>query len=128
MSEEWLAAVRSLKDGYRGDAFDEEGFRVNALVTGAPFGEGELELHSGHGPVIGWSPGLDPDASVTITIGYDTARELVLDRSPNALELALGADEIHVDGDFDELRDWWHSRVGDDDITALERDIRAITA
>ena len=128
MSSTWLDAARSLKQQYRGDAFDQQGFRVNAVVTGTPFGDGSLELHSDHGPVIGWTPGLDPDAAVTITIAYETARSLVLDRSPNALELALGADEIHVDGDFDEFRDWWHSRTGDADMEQLEREIRAITS
>lgn len=127
LSSAWLDAVRSLKEQFRGDAFDQQGFRVNAVVTGTPFGDGTLDLHSDHGPVIGWTPGLDPSAAVTITIAYETARSLVLDRSPNALELALRANEIHIDGDFDEFRDWWHSRIGDEDIEQLERRIRAVT-
>jgi hypothetical protein len=91
-------------------------------------GGGALELRSDHGPGIGWEPGLDPTASATIIIGYEIARSLVLDRSPDALELAPGADEIEVDGSFDEFRDRWHSRTGDADIEHLEREIRAITA
>jgi hypothetical protein len=51
----------------------------------------------------------------------------VLDRSPNALELALGAGDFEVDGEFDEFRDWWHSRVDNDDVDQLEREVRAIT-
>jgi hypothetical protein len=127
LSAAWLDAVRSMKERYEGDAFDQQGFLVNAVVTGTPFGDGTLELHSEHGPVVGWAPGLDPNAAVTIRLEYDVAHSLVLDRSPNALELALGADEFEVDGDFDEFRDWWHSRVGHDDIDQLEREIRAIT-
>jgi hypothetical protein len=72
-------------------------------MTDAPFGSRTLELHSDHGPVIGWEPGHDPTARVNTTIRYDLARSVVLDRSPHAVELALGADEIEVDGFLDEL-------------------------
>lgn len=94
--------MRTLREQYRGDAFDQPGFSVNAVMTDAPFGSGTLELHSDHGPVIGWEPGHDPTAAVTITIRYDIARSVVLGRSPNAVELVLGADEIEVDGSFGE--------------------------
>lgn len=127
LSDTWLDAVRSLKERYRDDAFDQQGFRVNAVVTGVPFAGGVLELHSDHGPMIGWVAGLDPSAAVTITVDYDIARSLVLDRSPNALEIALGAGDFEIDGEFDQFRDWWHSRVGNDDVDQLEREIRSIT-
>jgi Kef-type K+ transport system membrane component KefB len=128
LSDPWLDAVRELKAQHLGDATDQEGLTVNGTVTGVPFGPPVLAMHSTRGPVFGWEPGADPDAQVTITIDYDTARDLILDRTPNTLELALGAGEIGVDGDFDAFRGWWHARVGDADIKALEEAIRAITA
>jgi hypothetical protein len=127
LSEPWFDAVRSIKERYRGDAFDQPGFLVNAVVTDTPFAEETLEMHSDHGPMIGWMAGLDPRAAVTITVEYDVARSLVLDRSPNALELALGAGEFRVDGEFDEFRDWWHSRIDSDDVDEIEREVRSIT-
>jgi hypothetical protein len=128
LSPAWLSAVRTLKVEHQGDAVDVEGFLVNGIVTDVPFGEPTLEMHSNHGPVIGWEPGLAAEAPVTLTLSYATARSLVLDSTPNALELALHAGEIEVEGAFDELRDWWRTRVGDDDIADLEAAIRAITA
>jgi hypothetical protein len=128
LSEPWLDAVRKLKAQHLGDATDQAGLTVNGVVTGVPFGPSALSMHSTHGPVFGWEPGSDPEAQLTISVDYDTARSLILDRTPNTLELALGAGEIVVDGDVDAFRDWWHARVGDADIRALEDAIRAITA
>jgi hypothetical protein len=46
------------------------------------------------------SAAIIPDASFSITIDYAVALDLVLDRSPNGLELALAHGDIEVDGDF----------------------------
>jgi hypothetical protein len=127
MSDEWLSEVRRLKAHHLGDATDQDGLTVNGTITDVPFGSGTIEMRSDHGPVFGWAKGTDPDAIVTITIAYSTARDLILDRTPNTLERALGAGEIVVDGDSDAFRAWWHSRVGNADVTALEEEIRAIT-
>jgi hypothetical protein len=128
LSPEWLDAVRQLKTHHIGEAVDQEGFLVNGVITDVPFGQPVREMHSSHGPVIGWQPGLDPTANVTIRVRYPIARSLVTDDAPNTLELALHAGEIEVDGEFDAFRDWWRSRVGDTDIAALEAEIRGITA
>lgn len=101
---------------------------MNATITGVPFGDGTIEMHSSHGPVIGWEPGHVSGAEFGITLDDATARDLVLDETPNSVELALHAGEIQLDGDFDAFRDWWHSRVSDDDAAQLDQQVRAITA
>ena len=128
VSDRWITEVRCIKADHIGDPTDQPGLAVNATIVNAPFEEGALHLSSTHGPVIGWELGHSPDASFSITIDYSVARELVLDRSPNGLELALAHGDIEIDGDFDEFRDWWHSRVGDDATRLLEANIRAITS
>jgi hypothetical protein len=128
LSAEWLDAVRHLKGRVAGEAVDQEGFLVNGVITEVPFGEPTREMHSSHGPVIGWQPGLDPAASVTIRVTYPVARSLVTDDALNTLELALHAGEIEVEGAFDTFRDWWRARVGDPDVAELEAEIRRITA
>jgi hypothetical protein len=127
LSDRWIAEARRIKAEHIGDPTDQPGLTVNATIVNAPFEDGVLHLFSTHGPVIGWERGHLPDASFSITIDYAVALDLVLDRSPNGLELALAHGDIEVDGDFDEFRDWWHSRVGDDATRLLEDDIRAIT-
>ncbi len=128
LSEEWLDAARSVKTRHEGDPVDQEGLTVNSTITGVPFGDGTLELHSSHGPVIGWTAGHVADAEVSIRLDYATARELVLDDSPNALERALGSGDIDISGDHDAFRDWWHSRVGDDRAAALDAELRQLTS
>lgn len=128
LSDPWIAEVRRIKARHAGGPTDQPGVTVNATVTNVPFGAGTLELRSEHGPVFGWEMGHLPDASFSITVDYSIARELVLDRSPNALEIAIDAGDIRIDGEFDELRDWWHSRVGDDATRRLEDDVRSITS
>jgi hypothetical protein len=78
--------------------------------------------------MIGWEPGHAEAADFELVVDYEVARSLVLERSPNGLELALAAGDIDVVGDFDAFRDWWHSRVGDPATADLERRIREITA
>jgi hypothetical protein len=127
MSDEWLTAAQELKSHHLGAATDQDGLTVNGTITDLSFGRSNIEMHSDHGPVFGWSKGLDPDAVISITIAYDTARDLILDRTPNALERAIGAGEIQVEGDVDAFREWWHARVGDPDVEALEAAIRDVT-
>ena len=117
-----------MKADHAGGPTDQPGVTVNATILNAPFDGGTLHLFSNHGPVFGWERGHLPEASFGITIEYPVALELILDRSPNALELALAHGDIEVEGDFDAFRDWWHSRVGDDATRLLEDDVRAITS
>lgn len=128
LSDPWMDAARELKARHLGDATDQAGLTVNGVVTGVPFEAPTLHMHSTHGPMFGWEPGPDPEAQITITLVYETARSLILDRTPDIVELAPAAGEIGVDGDVDASRDWWHARVGNADISALEEAIRVVTA
>lgn len=101
---------------------------MNGVVAGVPFEPPTLHMHSTDGPMFGWEPRPDPEAQITITLVYETARSLILDRTPDIVELAPAAGEIGVDGDVDASRDWWHARVGNADISALEEAIRVVTA
>lgn len=128
LSDEWLDAAREVKARHEGDPIDQDGLIVNSTITGVPFGHGTLELRSAHGPVIGWVTGHADDAEISIALDYAVARELVLDDTPNALERALGSGDIHIDGDHDAFRDWWHSRVGDERAAALDAELRQLTS
>jgi hypothetical protein len=128
LSEQWIDEVQRIKTTHEGTPIDQYGLVVNATITGVPFGPGTMELHSAHGPVIGWSPGHAPTPDFEITVDYGIARELILDRTVNVLEQALNADQISITGDRAAFRDWWHSRIGNPDAVLLDDEVRDITS
>ena len=128
LSDPWIDEVHRIKEAHEGTPIDQDGVVVNVTVTGVPFGSGEMELHSAHGPVIGLSPGHVSHADFGITLDYAIARELVMDRTLNVLEQAINADQIVITGDRTAFRDWWHSRIGNPDAVLLDDQIRDVTA
>lgn len=128
LSEEWLTQVRLIKAEHLGTAVDEPGMVVNATITGVPFGNPTRELHSAHGPVVGWEPGHEPDATLSFTIDYALARELVLDTTFAVLTQATGTQQFFIDGDVEALRSWWTHRIGNPEAASLDDAVRAVTA
>lgn len=128
LSPEWIDEVRRIKVTHEGTPIDQDGLVVNATITGVPFGDGTLEVHSARGPVIGWEPGHVADPAFSLTVGYHLAREMVLDRSFDVLEQALNAGQITVSGDGSAFREWWQSRVGNPDAVVLDDQVRSVTS
>jgi hypothetical protein len=129
LTDEWIDEVRGLKSTATDSAIDTEGLVVNATITGVPFGTGTLELHSDHGPMIGWQSGHSPAATVSMTVDYHTARALVLDASADmsVLDQATRTGTLQIDGDGAALRRWFSARSTDQDATDIEDAVRAIT-
>jgi len=105
LSEEWLAEARKVRAEFRGRAPEiPVQVRMNQIVQDAPFGDGtikahldtssgELEIDTGH---------LDsPD--LTITIGYDTAKAILVDGDAQAAMQAFLSGRIKVDGDISKM-------------------------
>ena len=100
LSPEWLQAAQELRKQYASRiAPMKASVRINHVITGTPYGEagtvlahidtasGSLDL--GH---------LDaPDA--TITLDYDTAKELLLSNDPQLMMRSLLMGKLKVDGD-----------------------------
>jgi hypothetical protein len=128
LSDAWIDQARAIKARHAGNPVDEPGLVVNATITGVPFGEPTRELHSAHGPVVGWEPGHVPDARFSFTVDYALARELVLDPGYDVLDQAITAGLLHIDGDAAALRDWWSHRIGNPDAVTLDDEVRVITA
>jgi len=128
LSPAWLEQVRAIKARHAGTPIDEPGFVVNATITGLPFEPGTLELHSAHGPVIGWEPGHATDAAVSFTLDHALARELLLAPDFAILSQAVDSGALSIDGDRDALRSWWSHRIANPDAVALDDEVRALTA
>jgi hypothetical protein len=130
LSDEWRAAVREMSaEQLTGSVVDQPGLVVNATVTGVPFGERTLLLHSDRGPVIGWEPGHSPEAAFEIHVDYHVAKALVLDATATADALVQGfaTQAVEVTGDASQYRHWWQARLGHRESVELEDRIRAIT-
>lgn len=128
LSDPWIDAARAIKGAHPANGIDQAGLVVNATITGVPFDGGTMELHSEHGPVIGWEPGHVARAAFSISADYALARELILDRTLDVLAQAVASGSLHIEGDAAELRRWWAARIANPDAGALDDELRAITA
>jgi hypothetical protein len=128
LSDAWIDHARTVKARHAGNPVDQPGLVVNATITGVPFGEASRELHTAHGPVVGWEPGHAPDAQFSFTVDHALARELILDPTFEVLDQAIASASLRIDGDAAALRTWWSHRVGNPDAVALDDEVRAITA
>jgi hypothetical protein len=128
LSPEWIDAAREIRARRAGNPIDQPGFVVNATITDVPFGEGRIEVHSEHGPVIGWEPGHQDGAELSFTVDYSLARQLVIEDDLDVLAQASASGALRMDGDVAHLRSWWATRVANPDAVALDDELRAMTA
>jgi hypothetical protein len=130
LSDEWIAAARAIHaelrpEGVEGEPVD---LRVNVVVTAMPFGDSRM-----HGHLDAADGGLDievghlPEPHATVTLDYDTARALVVDRDTQALTRAFMSGRLTVEGDLAKLLALAARPVSGGAGDAVER-IRAITA
>jgi len=109
LSDEWIAAARAIHAELRpgvdaeaaGATADALDLRINVVVTEVPFGEGRL-----HGHLDAADGSLDIEVGhldapqATVTLDYDTARALVVDRDTQSVTRAFMGGRLSVDGDL----------------------------
>lgn len=106
LTEEWIAAARSIQEASGGAASPPaHAVKMNLVITDAPFKdgadieahmdttEGEMQMDLGH--VEG------PD--LTVTVDYDTAKAIFIDQNPQAGMQAFMAGKVKVQGDMTKL-------------------------
>jgi hypothetical protein len=103
LSDEWFAIVEQLVEEHGADAPAHASIVMNLTVTETPFGD-ERHLHmgakEGRGP---WGIGHVPDADVTLTTDYATAKEVFVSGDPAAGMQAFMAGKVKVQGDMAKL-------------------------
>jgi hypothetical protein len=132
LSDEWLAEARRIRAEFKGKAPEiPVSVRMNQIIQDVPFGEGtiqayidtssgQLEMETGH---------LDaPD--LTITIGYETAKAILVDGNAQAAMQAFLGGRIKVDGDITKMIALQGVGAGNTDPAAIEmaKQLQAITA
>jgi hypothetical protein len=105
LSDEWIDAVDEIRARHAADgAAPPIAVKLNLVVTGAPFGDGDLHRSvdtSSGAPVVERGHLAEPD--VTITTDYDTAKSLFLATDPAAGMQAMMAGKLVVQGDMMKL-------------------------
>jgi hypothetical protein len=104
LTPEWLAAAREVYERLAPEAGELQPARINQTVTDVPFGDGEVQGHvdTTSGALV-IDEGHLPEAKVSITLDYETARALLVDQDPAAVLQAFMAGKIRVQGDMAEL-------------------------
>jgi putative sterol carrier protein len=105
LSDEWVAAAKQVREEFKDKApAPAHAVKMNQVITDVPFGDGtvnahmdttsgELQMDLGH---------LDsPD--VTVTLDYDTAKQIFVEGNPQAGMQAFMAGKIKIQGDMTKL-------------------------
>ena len=130
LSQEWMSAVRAIRTKYRGQTVTvAQSIKMNQVITGSPFGNGTVHsfLDTSSGEVV-MDLGSLPDADVTITTDYQTARKIFLEQDPTAAMVALMSGFIKVDGDIVKMMTMQEIVPQDDIGKQVAREILSITS
>jgi len=101
LSPEWIAAVAAIRDEYRDQVGTTEvAIRANVTVTDSPFPEPTVE---GHVDTMGGALSIDEghldDSDFQIEVRYELARQLLVERDPQAIITALVGGQVKLTGD-----------------------------
>lgn len=103
LSDEWFVHVERIVEEHGAEIPDHADLVMNLVVTDTPFGA-ERELHVGarHGQGR-WGEGHEPDADLTVTTDYETARDILLSGDPQAGLNAFLTGKVRIQGDLAKL-------------------------
>lgn len=103
LSDDWFAIVDRLVEEMGAEAPSQADVVMNLVVTDTPFGA-EKHLHVGARDGRGhWGIGHVPDADLSITTDYETAREILLSGDPQAGLNAFFSGKVRIQGDLAKL-------------------------
>ncbi len=129
LSSEWIEAAREIRERYSSQTAPiEVAVKVNQVITDVPFGDGDLYAHidTSNGDVDLDLGHLDePDA--TITLSYETARALLVERDPAKAMQAFMSGGIQVEGDLMKVMAMQATTPQDELALTVAEEILAIT-
>jgi hypothetical protein len=128
LSPEWQEAAEPIRQQFMAThASPDVPIVANVTLTGVPFGDGGMDLHSLPGIPNVFDPGHVDDPDLTLKMDYALARQILIDRSTNVLELGLQSGQIAIDGDAERLSQHWRSHIGDTSYLEMLTALRGIT-
>lgn len=103
LSEDWFSEIRRLQAAHSDVAPAEIDIRMNLTITGTPFGaDRPMHMITASGQAE-WGEHHVPDADVTLTLEYGTAKEIFVGGNPQAAIEAFMAGKIIMQGDLTKL-------------------------
>lgn len=103
LSDDWFAAVRGLQAEHTDAVPPGISVRMNLNITGMP-SDGDRRMHmTTRDGTADWGEGLLPEADVTLTLGYDVAKEMFVAGNPQVAVEAFLAGRIVIQGDLTRL-------------------------
>ena len=130
LSAEWIAEAREIRAKYEDQAPKIPiSIRMNQVITKVPFGDGTINSHldTSSGELVMDLGHLDtPD--LTITTDYATARQIFLERDPQAGMQAFLGGKIRVEGDMTKMMQMQIAMPNDDLAMKVAAEIMAITS
>jgi len=103
LSDDWFGIVEKLVEDMGAEAPAQADLLMNLVVTDTPFGA-ERHLHVGARNGLGhWGIGHAPDADLSVTTDYETAREILLSGDPQAGLTAFMSGKVKIQGDLAKL-------------------------
>ena len=129
LSDEWLSEASAIRHKYAAQAQPiTTKIKMNQVITGVPFGDGEIELFvdTSSGEMVLERGKLD-EPDVTITTDYETARAILVDQDPQAAMQAFMSGKIKVQGDMMKLMQM-QATPPDPTARTVAEEIKAITA
>jgi putative sterol carrier protein len=105
LSDEWIEEARAIRAELRDDSPTiNHPVRMNLLVTDMPFGEDSLRAHMDTtGGELDIDKGHVDDADLSVTVDYETAKAILVERNPQAGLQAFMAGKVRVEGDMAKL-------------------------
>jgi len=128
LSDDWFAIVDKLVEDMGAEAPTDAQLVMNLVVTDTPFGA-ERHLHVGARDGRGhWGIGHAPDADLTVTTDYETARDILLSGDPQAGLNAFMTGKVKIQGDLAKLLATTQAGGAPAGAVALAEAIQGITA
>ena len=129
LSDEWMAEARKIREEFRGKTqAPAHKVKMNQIITEVPFGEGTINAHMDTtAGEMEFEVGHLPEADVTVTVDYETAKSIFVDGNQQAGMQAFMAGKIKVQGDMTKLMAMQQGAVDPAAIEVQQR-IKEITA
>ncbi|HEX2038115.1 MAG TPA: SCP2 sterol-binding domain-containing protein [Acidimicrobiales bacterium] len=105
LSDEWVAAAKKVREEFRGKApAPAHAVKMNQIITDVPFGDGTVQAHMDTtGGELEMDLGHLDAADVTVTLDYETAKQIFVEGNPQAGMQAFMAGKIKIQGDMTKL-------------------------
>jgi putative sterol carrier protein len=98
LSDEWIETIDSMRGDAPEPAAVVKDIVINIVVTDTPYGDRESHMKGGH-----LEQGLADDATTTMTMPYEVAKQLFITQDQQAVMQAFVSGQIKATGDMTQL-------------------------